>query len=58
MTDDEREELIDYYLAEMLGANCTTCKRMWWEKAAQEINSRSQEQVRKMEIERGLCTPS
>ena len=58
MTDDEREALIEYYLDEMQTAVCSTSKRMWWVKAAKEINARSPERVKRMEREQGLCTPS
>ena len=55
MTDMEREERIEAALAAMVNADTKEQRRLYWAAAAQLINERSQPQIERMELERGLA---
>ena len=55
MGDAEREECIEAALAAMVGADTKEQRRLYWTVAAQLINERSQSQIERMELERGLA---
>ena len=55
LSDEERESIIDTFAAMMRGAQSPALRRYWWSMLREMVLSRTPEQVRKMEKEKGIA---